>query len=91
MLGGFVDFRREDEIAFRKTVDFVGPDLHADLSPGEKNIGMMGLVLRDSSNLISKVQSRFEVLELELALDVMIVHDIPIVHFGGQGPYLIGG
>ena len=36
-----IGLRRHIEVAFRESVDFVGPDFHPGLPPGEIEIGVM--------------------------------------------------
>src|SRR5439155_2697059 len=69
-----VDLGGEDEVAFGQAVDFVGPDFHPDLAPGEKDIGVMPLLLRDSTYLVGEVQGGLEVRKFEFLLDVVIIH-----------------
>jgi hypothetical protein len=54
---------RQDKVALSQTLNLVRPDLDLALPPGQIQIGMMALGLRDSPNLVRKCQQLREVLE----------------------------
>ena len=90
MLSGcFIDFRSHNEITLGQAVDFVRPDLHADLSPGKVNIRMVPLLFCNRANIVRESQRSLEIRELEFPLDMMVVHDCPICHFRRQRPDLL--
>jgi len=90
-LRSLVDFRGENKIAFRQSINLVSPDLHLSSSPREVNVRMMALIFGDCSNPVHEIESSFEVWKPEFFFDVMVIHDIPAVDLRLQGPDLFGG
>jgi hypothetical protein len=77
-----VDFGGENEIGLGEAVDSVGPEGDFDFSPGEKNVGMVALLLGEISDAVDEGQGGFEVGKLESANDVMLVDDAPLGEIG---------
>ena len=72
----------QHEIGFGQTVDFVGPDLDADLAPSEIDVRVMSFLLSEFANLVGELQGIHEVGERELTLNVMFFDDVPVVYLG---------
>src|SRR5438477_6956586 len=72
-----VDFGREDEIAFRQTIDLVGPGLHFNLPPRKEQVRMMPFGFRDSSHLVDEIQGRAEIREGVRLREMVRVHHLP--------------
>jgi len=55
----------QDEIAFRQTVNLVGPDSQGDSSPSERDFRMVSFFLRDLSHRIGEIEGLTEIQKLE--------------------------
>ena len=73
------DFGGEDEVAFRQTLDFMGPDLQFNPAPGEENIGMMPLFLGDLADAVGESERLGEVFEMKLFFEVMVIDASPSI------------
>src|SRR5690348_8404299 len=72
-----VCFRRENEIAFGQPVDLMGPDRQFDFSPGEVDVRMVALGLRQFSHSVRKLQGFAKVFEFIFLLQMVLVFDSP--------------
>jgi len=70
---------RENEIAFRQSVNLVGPDNELDLAPGEMDIRMMPLGLGQFSDPVGKSKRRAKILEAVLLFQLMPGHHLPVI------------
>lgn len=77
-----VDLCRKNEIRFGQAVDGVSPDCDFDLTPCEKDIGMMSLLLGNRADAIYESEGRLEVRKLVGAGDVVLIDDRPLVRLG---------
>src|SRR5579872_3402662 len=80
-----IEFRCQDKIAFRQSIDLVGPDLDVDLAPREQQIGMMPLLLRHRAGAVDEIEGGLEVGKGEAAGDMVAVDHLPIGHLGLHG------
>ena len=83
-----INLRRQNKVALRQPIDLVRPDGNPDLPPGQQDIGMVSLVLREFPYLIHEPQCGLEVRKRKLPFEMMIVHDLPVLHLGFQRPDL---
>ena len=81
---GLVDLRRQNKVALCQAVDLVRPDFDPGLAPRQVNVRMMSLLFCNDSDSVDEIERRLEIRKLELLLDVMIVHNIPMVHLRCQ-------
>ena len=72
-----IDLGGQDEIAFRQTVDLVRPGRDFDLSPGERDIWVMPLLLSKLTYSIYKPEGSAKIGKLEGLRDVMFFDDVP--------------
>ena len=72
-----VDLRRQNKIALREPIDLVRPDLHVDLSPRQKNIGMVPFLLRRLANSIDEIERRAEIGKGEALREMVSVDYLP--------------
>ena len=75
-----VDLCGQDEIAFRQTVDFVRPARDRDFSPGQRDIWVVTLLLREFAYAVYEFQSFAKVGKREGLRDVVFFDDVPAVH-----------
>ena len=80
MFVDLVDFCGQDEIAFRKSVDFVRPGRDPDFSPGEEDVRVVPLFLCKLAYAVHKLERPAEIGELEGLRDVVFFDDVPAVH-----------
>src|SRR5580692_7988498 len=86
-----VDLGRQDEVAFGESLDLVSEDLNAGLSPGERQVGMVPLLLGHFTNAVDEVERLPEVREREAFLDVMFLDDLPAGQLIGELAELLPG
>src|SRR6185369_6820510 len=72
-----VRLRGENKIAFRQSVDLVGPDNESDFPPGEMDIRMMPLGLGQLSDPVGEGKSRAKILEAEFLFQMVLGHHPP--------------
>ena len=72
-----VGFGRQEKVALSQTLNLVRLELDLALSPGQIQIRMMALGLRDSPNLVRKRQRLREVLEGEEPLQMPFTVEFP--------------
>ncbi len=75
-----INFRGEDEIAFGQAVDLVGPNLDFNFSPGEKNVGVVALLLRQLTDAVHKIECLAKVGKFESFREMVLVRDGPPLH-----------
>ena len=73
-----VNLGGHDEITLAEAVDLVRPQRDLSFAPGEQNVGMMALLLRDRTYAIDEVERLLEIGKLECAGDVVLVDDVPV-------------
>src|SRR5215471_16824637 len=79
-----IDLRREDEVALGQSVDLVRPDRHRDLAPGEVDVRVVSLFLREDANFVGKRESGLEIGKLEGALQMMLINELPSRELGTE-------
>jgi hypothetical protein len=84
-----IDFRSEDEIAFRQTVNLVRPDCDFRSTPTKANVRMMPLRFGEFTHSINKRLRLFEIPKLVFSAQVMFVYNFPAVELGLQFRYLL--
>lgn len=72
-----IDLRRQDEVAFRESINLVREGTHADFAPGKHEAGVVALFLGLATHAIDEVQSFAEVREDEGLLKVVLFDDLP--------------
>ena len=77
-----IDLCGHDEIAFGEAIDFVSPESDLHFTPGEKNVGMMSLLLGDFPDTVHKSQRGFEIGKSVGAGDMVLVHNFPMREVG---------
>jgi hypothetical protein len=80
-----VDLGGQDEIALRKTVDFVRPARDLDFSPSKEDVRVVPLLLRKIPNLVHEFESFAKVGKFEGLPDVVFFDDVPAVHLLFEG------
>ena len=68
---------REDEVAFRETVDLVRVDRHLDTSPGEQDVRVVALGLGNLAEPGGEIECLADVAERVLLLEVVLLDDPP--------------
>ena len=58
-----INFCGEDKIILGKAVNFMGPDIEDNFSPGEVDIGVMALFFSDIGDVDGELQSGFKIRE----------------------------
>jgi len=71
---------RHNEVAFGQAIDLVGPQSDLGLTPGQEDVGMMTLILGQLPNPVHKGERLFEIGELELPYEVVLIGDLPFCH-----------
>jgi len=69
----------KDEVALREPIDFVSPDLDANLSPCKEEVRVVVLFLGDITHAIHESQRFDEILEREFLAQMMGVDHFPAV------------
>ena len=72
-----VEFRSQDEIAFRQAVDLVRPDLYSDFAPRQVEIRMMPLLLGNGPGFVYEIERLLEIREGVSFLQMVLVDDVP--------------
>jgi hypothetical protein len=72
-----IDLGSENKIALGKPVNFVGPGFNFDLSPSEKNIGMMAFLFRDLADAVDEIEGGPEIGKGEALHQVVTIHHLP--------------
>src|SRR5580698_494679 len=73
-----VDLGGHDEVALGEAIYFVGPQSDFGFAPGEKDVGMVSLLFGERTDMVDQGEGLLEVGELELAMKVMLVGDLPL-------------
>src|ERR1051325_3709791 len=76
-----IDLRRQNEIAFRQSIDFMGPDGHFRFPPPEANVGMLTLLLARLANPIYKIKRFTKVAKVVTRQQMMLVDNLPVRDF----------
>ena len=79
----FVDLRCQDEVTFGQAVDFVRPNRYRDLSPTQKNVGMMSLFFGHRRDRLHEFQCGDEIREVVAFLEVVLLNHLPAAHLAG--------
>lgn len=74
-----VNLCSKDEIALRKTVDFVRPASDLDFPPGKEDIWVVTLLFGELTYAVYELESLTKVRELKALGDVMFLDDVPAV------------
>src|SRR5215468_12329576 len=69
---GAVALGGENKIAFGQALDLVRPDRHPDAAPGEREIGVMVLLLGDRTDAVDQRQRASEVLDAVGLLEMVV-------------------
>ena len=73
----FIALGGEDEIAFRETVDLVGPKLDFHFAIREEDVGMVPFVFGDGSHLIGESESFGKIGKHVFFFEMMFFDDVP--------------
>src|SRR6266852_2135839 len=73
-----IDLCRQDEIAFRKSVNLMGPDRNLGLTPAKANVRMVALFLGNFTDTIDEGKRLAKVREAIRLQQVMLAHGLPI-------------
>ena len=87
-LSELVDFCGQDEIALRQAVDLVRPGRDSDSSPGQRDVWVVTLLLREFAYAVYEFQSFPKVGKREGLRDVVFFDDVPAVHLLFEGSKL---
>src|SRR6266567_5029364 len=68
----------------------MSPQRNFSLAPRQQNVGMVSLFLSQHSHAIDEIQRFLEVRELELAVQVMTLHDGPQGNHPSQSFHFLG-
>src|SRR5689334_24909457 len=82
--GKDVDLSGHDEIAFRQSLGGMGPQRDLDLTPGQHDVGMMSLLLRDLAHAVHKSERLLEIRKGKAAQQVMLFHRFPLRNLAPQ-------
>ena len=83
--------RCQDEVIFVQPVNDVRKKGDAKLSPSDEHVRVMPLLLGDFRDCVGKLHGLAEVLERELALEMMTIHRSPARFQFRHQPFLLPG
>ena len=84
-----VDLCGQNEIALRQAVDLVRPGRDPDFSPGQRDIWVVTLLLREFAYAVYEAEGFAKVGKLESLRDVVFFDDVPVVHLLFEGSKLL--
>jgi hypothetical protein len=67
-----------------QAIDLVSPDGQPNLPPGQIDVGVVPMLLSEVPDPNGEIERFAEVLEAKLLLDVVIIHNPPVVAQSGQ-------
>ncbi len=73
-----VDFGRHDEIALGQAVDLVRVNRHFRFAPGQQNVGVVALLLRDCAGTVHKGERFLKIGEFKRLVQMMLSDYLPI-------------
>src|SRR5229473_1934033 len=84
-----IDLCRQHEIAFRKSVNLMGPDRNLGLTPAKANVRVVTLLLGKFTDTIDERQRLAKILESKRLQQVMLAHSLAIRQLAKQSSNLI--